>query len=93
MVSDFEAKAKLWMSPQQNGERYLGPLVMELIKWIRTNREALVRGSATEGLLKSIDRKLRATLKHQVMVVPSSWVGEDMVCPDARAVSPDSAYF
>lgn len=66
IVSDYEARAKLWMSPLQNAERYLRPLVLEFVKWLRRNRDTLYQESATEGLLSSIDENLRYSLKHQV---------------------------
>lgn len=66
IVTDYEARAKLWMSPAQNAERFLQPLVMEFASWLRANRDILYQGSATEGLLRSIDEGLRSSLKNQV---------------------------
>lgn len=66
IVSDYEARAKLWMSPAQNAEQYLRPLVTEFTSWMRCNKDILYQGSATEGLLRSIDERLRASLKNQV---------------------------
>ena len=66
IVSDYEARAKLWMSPAQNAERFLLPLVTEFASWLRANRDILYQGSATEGLLRSIDEHLRSCLKNQV---------------------------
>ncbi|CAN0489720.1 unnamed protein product, partial [Ectocarpus sp. 12 AP-2014] len=54
------------MSPAQNAERFLQPLVMEFASWLRANRDILYQGSATEGLLRSIDEGLRSSLKNQV---------------------------
>lgn len=65
-MSDYEARAKLWMSPAQNAERFLLPLVTEFASWLRANRDILYQGSATEGLLRSIDEHLRSCLKNQV---------------------------
>lgn len=65
-MSDYEARAKLWMSPAQNAERFLHPLVTEFASWLRANRDILYQGSATEGLLRSIDERLRSSLKNQV---------------------------
>lgn len=66
IVSDYEARAKLWMSPAQNAEQYLRPLVTEFTSWMRCNKDILYQGSATEGLLRSIDERLRTSLKNQV---------------------------
>lgn len=66
IVTDYEARAKLWMSPAQNAERYLRPLVTEFASWMRSNRDVLYQGSATEGLLRSMDEDLRTSLKRQV---------------------------
>ena len=55
------------MSPPQNAERYLRPLVTEFARWLRTNQDLLYQESATEGLLCSIDDRLRNNLKNQVL--------------------------
>lgn len=68
IVSDYETRAKLWMSPAQNAERFLRPLVTEFACWLRANRDVLYQASATEGLLRSIDEDLRNSLKTQVQL-------------------------
>ncbi|CAM9451935.1 unnamed protein product [Choristocarpus tenellus] len=70
VVSDYEARAKLWMNPLQNSDQYLRPLAHEFVTWLRQNRGMLYQSSATEGLLRSIDRELRTTLKGQVYESP-----------------------
>ncbi|CAM9099869.1 unnamed protein product [Scytosiphon promiscuus] len=74
IVSDYETRAKLWMSPAQNAERFLRPLVTEFASWLRTNRDVLYQGSATEGLLRSIDEGLRHSLKTQVYRSPEHFL-------------------
>lgn len=54
------------MSPLQNAERYLRPLLTEFAAWLRRNRDVLYQACATEGLLRGIDPALRSSLKNQV---------------------------
>eukprot|EP00903_Cladosiphon_okamuranus_P016696 g15391.t2 len=74
IVSDYEARAKLWMTPAQNAERFLLPLVTEFASWLRSNKDILYQGSATEGLLRSIDQHLRSSLKNQVYRSPEHFL-------------------
>ncbi|CAN0350624.1 unnamed protein product [Pylaiella littoralis] len=74
IVSDYEARAKLWMNPAQNADRYLRPLVTEFASWLRANKDILYQGSATEGLLRSIDERLRISLKNQVYRSPEHFL-------------------
>ncbi|CAM9414950.1 unnamed protein product [Discosporangium mesarthrocarpum] len=75
LVSDYESQAKLWMTPAQNANRILRPLASAFLTWLRGNRARLHRSSAMEGLLRSIDKDLRFSLKSQVYESPEHFLG------------------
>jgi hypothetical protein len=68
IVTDYEGRARVWLTPAQNADKYLQPLVAEFSAWLRENSEILRHASATEALLRCVDKDLRYRLKNQVTV-------------------------
>ncbi|CAM9753303.1 unnamed protein product [Chrysoparadoxa australica] len=66
IVSDYKSRCKMLLTPSQNAERFLRPLIAEFAAWIRVNQDVLYYSSATEALLRCINSKLRYRLKNQV---------------------------
>lgn len=66
IVSDFEGRQRMWLSPVQCAERFLRPLVLEFASWLRQNADVLVHASTTEALLRCVDKNVRYRLKNQV---------------------------
>jgi hypothetical protein len=67
IVTDYEGRARVWLTPAQNADKYLRPLVSEFSAWLRENAEILRHASATEALLRCVDKDLRYRLKNQVI--------------------------